>query len=157
MIASAKRIMSLKIPHLKMSKSYEDPRSRIMLNDSPEDIHAKMKMALTDSLGCISYNPIYRPGVSNLLTLMACMDESQRSEEQIATESEKLSMRDFKEEAARTIVKGIAGIKSKYDYYMDDNQKQLLRDVAAIGNEKARRHAEETMVQVRRLVGIDPV
>lgn len=149
--------MSLKVPHLKMSKSHEDPRSRILLNDSPDDIHAKLKVALTDSLGRITYDPVGRPGVSNLLTLMACMDESQRSEEQIAMESERLSMRVFKEEVANTIIKGIAGIKAKYDYYMDDDQTQHLRDIAVDGNEKACRQAEDTMARVRRLVGTDSI
>lgn len=149
--------MSLKAPHLKMSKSHEDPRSRILLNDSPDDIHAKVKAALTDSIGHVSYDPIGRPGVSNLLTLMACMDESQRSEEQIAVECEGLSMRVFKEEVARTINRGISDIKAKFDYYMDESQRHYLHDVAALGNEKARQKAERTMFEVRRLVGIDPI
>ncbi|KAL8895524.1 MAG: hypothetical protein Q9207_008139 [Kuettlingeria erythrocarpa] len=155
--APAKRIMSLKDPLLKMSKSHQDPRSRIMLNDSPDDIQAKVKGALTDSVGGISFNPGARPGVSNLLTLMALMDEDHRLEEQIAAESEALSMRAFKEEVARTIIKGLGEIKTKYDYFIDIRQRRRLQDVAALGNQEARRQAEDTMVHVRRLVGTDPM
>ncbi|KAI4172984.1 MAG: hypothetical protein LQ346_008506 [Caloplaca aetnensis] len=156
-ISPAKRIMSLKDPLLKMSKSHQDPRSRIMLNDSPDDIQIKVKAALTDSVGGVSFNPSARPGVSNLLTLMALMDEDHRMEEQIAAESEALSMRAFKEEVARTIIKGMAEIKAKYDYFIDVRQRRRLQDVAALGNQEARRQAEDTMIHVRRLVGTDPI
>lgn len=145
--------MSLKEPLLKMSKSHVDPRSRIMLNDSPEDVQMKIRSALTDSVGGLSYSPAERPGVSNLLTLMACMDGRRISEEQIAAESQGLSMRAFKEEVAGTIVKGIADIKAKYDYYIDPAQRQYLQDVAKLGNQRANVKAEETMVQVRNIVG----
>lgn len=149
--------MSLKEPRLKMSKSHEDPRSRIMLNDSPHDIQAKIRAALTDSVDGVSFNPAERPGVSNLLTLKAHMDGGQRSEEQIAEESQGLSMRAFKDEVTRTIIRGIREIKEKYEYFVDDAQRYHLQEVAALGNEKARLKAEETMVQVRRLTGIDPI
>lgn len=128
-----------------------------MLNDNPEDIQAKLKAALTDSIEGVSFSPAGRPGVSNLLTLMACLDKRQRSEEQIAEESQALSMRAFKGEVARTVIEGIAEIKARYDYYIDTAREQHLQEVAALGNEKARRQAEETMLQVRRAVGTDPI
>ncbi|KAL8945134.1 MAG: hypothetical protein Q9211_000346 [Gyalolechia sp. 1 TL-2023] len=140
-----------------MSKSHVEPRSRIVLNDSSEDIQMKIRAALTDSVGGISYSPTQRPGVSNLLTLMACMDEQARSEEQIATESQALSMRAFKEEVAATIIRGLRNIKAKYDYYIDPTREKYLLDVAASGNRKARLMAEETMARVRDVVGTGPL
>ena len=65
--APARRIMSLKEPLLKMSKSHADPRSRILVNDDHQTISEKLRFALTDSMARISYDPINRPGVSNLL------------------------------------------------------------------------------------------
>ncbi|KAL9592181.1 MAG: hypothetical protein Q9179_006977 [Wetmoreana sp. 5 TL-2023] len=155
--APAKRVMSLKEPLLKMSKSHNDPRSRIMLNDSSDDIRMKIKAALTDSIEGLSYNPVERPGVSNLLSLMAYMDKSQRSEEQIADEGQALSMRAFKEEVSDTIIKGLADIKARYDYFSDSTQNQYLQDVMALGDERARLKAKETMVRIRRLTGIDTI
>ncbi|KAI4168918.1 MAG: hypothetical protein LQ343_006040 [Gyalolechia ehrenbergii] len=149
--------MSLKEPLLKMSKSHVDPRSRILLNDSSETIQMKIRAALTDSVEGISYSPTNRPGVSNLLTLRACMDENAISEEQIAMESQALSMRAFKDEVATTIIKGVRDIKVKYDYYIHPTRKQYLLDVAALGNHKARLMAEETMAQVRDMVGTGPL
>lgn len=42
------RLRSLRDPLKKMSKSDPDPKSRISLNDSPEDILKKIKKSLTD-------------------------------------------------------------------------------------------------------------
>ncbi|KAL8843085.1 MAG: hypothetical protein Q9170_000215 [Blastenia crenularia] len=156
-MSTAKRIMSLKDPLSKMSKSHLDPRSRIMLNESPENIRMKIKAALTDSIEGLSYSPSERPGVSNLLTLMACMDEHGRPEEQIAAECQALSLRAFKEEVAETVIKGISDIKLRYDYYIDAAQKQRLQDIAEVGGQKARSKAEETMAQVRNIVGTGPI
>ncbi|KAL8791425.1 MAG: hypothetical protein Q9213_000041 [Squamulea squamosa] len=154
-MSPAKRVMSLKDPRVKMSKSHEDPRSRILLNDSPEMIRMKIKAALTDSIDGLYYDPAQRPGVSNLLMLMSYMDASHRSVEQIAAEGQALSMRAFKEGVAETLIKGMTKLKERYDCFMDNAQTQYLRDVAAMGNEKARLKAEETMIAVREIVGIN--
>ena len=68
-LSPARRIRSLKDPTQKMSKSDDDPRSRILLSDSNEAIAAKIRHALTDSVGDISYDPQKRPGVSNLIDI----------------------------------------------------------------------------------------
>ncbi|KAL8697627.1 MAG: hypothetical protein Q9224_002214 [Gallowayella concinna] len=156
-MSPAKRMMSLKNPRLKMSKSHEDPRSRILLDDSSDDIRMKIKAALTDSMDGVSYDMVERPGISNLLTLMAYMDERQRSVEQIASEGQALSLRAFKEQVAETIIKGIANIKEKYDYFIDTPQRHYLQDVAVLGHGKARLKADETMRQVREIIGTDDI
>ena len=43
-------------PTKKMSKSDPKPKSRIMITDSKEQIHAKLKTALTDSIEGVSYD-----------------------------------------------------------------------------------------------------
>lgn len=42
------RLKSLRDPSKKMSKSDTDPKSRICLNDTPEDITRNLKKAVTD-------------------------------------------------------------------------------------------------------------
>ena len=56
------RIMSLKNPNEKMSKSDPNENSRIMLTDSAEQIQSKIKKATMDSIKGISYDPKERPG-----------------------------------------------------------------------------------------------
>ncbi|KAH1767608.1 hypothetical protein KXX41_005796 [Aspergillus fumigatus] len=65
-ISPAKRVMSLKEPTLKMSKSHADRRSRIILTDSPAEISKKINAALTDSELTITYDPRDVPAVVSL-------------------------------------------------------------------------------------------
>lgn len=55
-----------------MSKSDPNQRSRITLADSKEIIQEKIRRAVTDSDGNhITYDPIHRPGLSNLVQIYA--------------------------------------------------------------------------------------
>lgn len=65
------RIRSLKNPNKKMSKSVSDPAGTILLSDDPAKAAAKIKSATTDSLGIIDYDLKSRPGISNLLQILA--------------------------------------------------------------------------------------
>ena len=58
-----------------MSKSNPDVRSRILLTDSYSQIRSKLRGAVTDSITGISYDPVNRPGISNLLTILAACRE----------------------------------------------------------------------------------
>ncbi|CAL8583079.1 Tryptophan--tRNA ligase, mitochondrial [Xanthoria parietina] len=154
-MSPVKRIMSLKDPRVKMSKSHEDMKSRILLNDTPDSIRVKVKAALTDSIDGLSYDPIGRPGVSNLLALMSYLDTSHRSVVQITAECQGLSMRAFKDEVAKTLIKGLTDLRERYDYFMSAAQSQYLQEVVTAGNEKAASKADETMMLVRRMIGVD--
>ncbi|PSN44065.1 Tryptophan--tRNA ligase [Blattella germanica] len=63
------RLKSLREPSKKMSKSDQDPKSRIELTDTPEAILEKCKKAVTDFTSKVTYDPVNRPGVANLLTI----------------------------------------------------------------------------------------
>ncbi|KAI5302358.1 Tryptophan--tRNA ligase, mitochondrial, partial [Ascosphaera atra] len=54
-----------------MSKSHPDPMSRILLTDCDEDIKLKLRKALTDSEPNITFDRENRPGVSNLIEILA--------------------------------------------------------------------------------------
>lgn len=149
--------MSLKEPFSKMSKSHTDTRSRILLSDSADDIRSKIKGALTDSMEGLSYDPLKRPGVSNLLSLMAYMDPNRRTEEQIAAEGSSLSMRAFKEEVSGVVIKGLIDIKAKFDFFSDTSQLGYLREIIMFGNKKACLKANGTITQVREIVGLDSI
>jgi tryptophanyl-tRNA synthetase len=53
-----------------MSKSAANPNSRILLSDSKDEIEIKIRKAVTDSETDISYDPVLRPGISNLLCIL---------------------------------------------------------------------------------------
>ena len=66
------RVMSLQEPTRKMSKS--DPEETyIALLDPPDVIRRKLKRAVTDSDAEIRFDPENKPGVSNLLSIIAAL------------------------------------------------------------------------------------
>lgn len=67
------RIMSLRNPQNKMSKSIDDPNGTILLMDNPDVAAAKVMASTTDSFGVIKYDPDHQPGISNLLLIMALL------------------------------------------------------------------------------------
>ena len=146
--------MSLKEPHLKMSKSHQDPRSRIQINDDPGLIRDKIRLALTDSIPGVSFDLENRPGVSNLLTMMSYFDGQRRSPEHLARFYEARSMREFKTEAAEIISDGLAMVRNRYNHFISADSSHYLEDIAVEGSAKARSLAEKTMSKVRKVVGL---
>lgn len=63
------RVKSLRDPTKKMSKSDPDPKSVIMVTDTPEMIIEKIKKSITDFTSEVSYEPEKRLGVTNLITI----------------------------------------------------------------------------------------
>lgn len=67
----AARVMDLTVPTSKMGKSDGSAAGTIYLLDPPADIRRKVMRAVTDSDDEVRYDPQGKPGVSNLLTLLA--------------------------------------------------------------------------------------
>ena len=153
LVASAKRVMSLHEPHRKMSKSHQDTRSRIHINDDPAAVRDKIRLALTDSVTGVSYDPVNRPGVSNLLTIMSYLDRGGRTPEELATGFKAMSMQDFKDGVSSTISERLAEIRERYNHLMMADMTGFLDNIADEGAVEARRQAEVTMTAVRQVVG----
>lgn len=142
--------MSLKEPTLKMSKSHVDERSRIILTDSPEDIRQKVKAALTDSEPGITYDPICRPGISNLIEILSHLEENSCFE--IASQYESASPRALKEHLSERICDALSPIKEKFNATISDGRN--LDVISEEGAQKARANAEITMKKVRETMGL---
>ncbi|MHB8680961.1 MAG: tryptophan--tRNA ligase [Acidimicrobiales bacterium] len=67
----AARVMNLQEPARKMSKSEGSPLGTIGLLDGPDEIDRKVRKAVTDTDTEVRYDPAAKPGVSNLLELLA--------------------------------------------------------------------------------------
>ena len=65
------RVMDLQEPTAKMSKSDDSPQGSISLLDDPKAIEKKIKRAVTDTESEVRYDPAAKPGVSNLLSILA--------------------------------------------------------------------------------------
>lgn len=145
--------MSLKEPLQKMSKSHTDDLSRILLTDSPEEIHKKIRLALTDSEPSITYDPIRRPGVSNLVEILCHLECDGKSCEEVALEHRSTSIRALKEHVASRLVSHLSEIRDRF-FTLTQNESDYLDSVAEAGARAARAHADTTMKIVRSALGL---
>lgn len=146
--------MSLKDPALKMSKSHQDSRSRILLTDTHDEIASKIKLAVTDSLPLISYDPRTRPGISNLIELVHHVEGGRTTCEDLARDFESLSKQNFKALVADRVSSSLVRVREEYQRILTADAGRYLDTVAAQGAVKAKASAEETMALVREAVGI---
>ena len=148
--------MSLQNPTQKMSKSHKSHWSRILITDTPEEINKKINSAVTDGDNFISYDSAARPGVSNLLRLLACFDDRGRTPEQLAT---KLSAKNaglgvLKKRVSESIIAGLGDIRERYLELLAEDGGRYIDHVAAKGARKAQLRADETMAIVREAIGL---
>jgi tryptophanyl-tRNA synthetase len=71
----AARVMDLQHPERKMSKSVSSPLGTIDLLDGPDAISQKIRKAVTDNDGLVRYDPELKPGLSNLIELLAAASD----------------------------------------------------------------------------------
>jgi tryptophanyl-tRNA synthetase len=67
----AARLRDLATPEAKMSKSNPSTAGVLLLGDAPEALRRKVMRAVTDSENEVRYDPQAKPGVSNLLDILA--------------------------------------------------------------------------------------
>ncbi|MGH9298531.1 MAG: tryptophan--tRNA ligase, partial [Acidimicrobiales bacterium] len=67
----AARVMDLQHPENKMSKSVDSPLGTLNVLDTAEEISHKVRKAVTDTDGEVRYDPVVKPGLSNLIELLA--------------------------------------------------------------------------------------
>ena len=142
------RLMSLQNPQVKMSKSDPDPNSRVNLLDEPDVIRKKVKASVTDSERTVRYDWDEKPGVSNLLELLAF--STGRGVSDLEGQYANGGYGPFKEAVAEALVARLTPIRTRFKA-MDDADVSRIMQKGALD---ARARAEGTMVAVRRAVGL---
>ncbi len=138
------RIMSLKNPEKKMSKS-DQPDTFISLFDTKEDIRKKIMSSTTDSGKEIKYSE-QKPGISNLLTIYSLFKEQTIKETE--KEFNKTSYKEFKERLADLLIEKLRPFREI------KKNKNLLEQTLEKGAKEARKIAQETMREVRNNMGL---
>ena len=133
-----------------MSKSAADPNSRILLTDSHETIIKRIRGAVTDSISGITFNPVERPGTSNLLTILsACTGEVPAA---LAERYAGGNHGSLKKDVAEAVEEALRKPRAEFARLCED--RTFLVQVARGGAEKAREHSDEMMREVRRRIGL---
>lgn len=144
------KIMSLQNPEKKMSKSDSLEKASIFMDDPENIIRKKIASAVTDSDGIIKYDPINKPGLSNLLTIFSCC--SGKSIDELVKEYEGSGYGDFKKAVADSVVNVLTPIQEKYYNLLND--KEYLDKVLDEGAQKASYFARKTLTKMKKKMGI---
>ncbi len=144
------RIMSLKEPTVKMSKSGKKGNA-IGLFDSPEEIKEKIKTAVTDVEDNIRYNPKESPGVSNLLVIYSEFKNQkiEESEKELQGDSYKI----FKEKLSDLLIDSLSHFRRKKDE-LELRREIYVEEILTQGQKRAQILASSKMKEVRRKMGL---
>lgn len=142
------RVMSLTEPTKKMSKSDPNPKGFISVFDTPDVIMKKFKSAVTDSEACVKYAD-GKDGINNLIGIYSCC--TGKTFEEIEKEFDGKGYGDFKVAVAEAVIEELRPVQAEYNRIIDD--KAYLKQVAAMGAEKAGRIADRTYQKVMKKVG----
>lgn len=144
------KICGLNDPTKKMSKSHRGDTGSIFIEDTPDEIMKKIKRAVTDSENEIRYDVENKPGVSNLLTIYACLKNIS-----IADAVNYFAGKNYgtlKTEVAQAIIDTLTPLQNKYFEYL--NNKKYLDEVLQKGKQKAERKAQEVLLRAKQKLGL---
>ena len=142
------RIMDLQEPTAKMSKSRGTPQGRIDVFEDPASITRKIKRAVTDAEGEVRYDPPAKPGVSNLLELLAITTDSTPQ----AVAERYTQYGPLKADTAEAVTEFLRPIQGRYEALGADPG--AVREVLAKGAAKAAVVAGPVLDRARRAIGL---
>jgi len=141
------RIMSLSDPSRKMSKS--DPKGDIFLKEPISSMRKKIMSAVTDSETVVRYDPVAKPGISNLLTIYAALKDITPQEAEKIFANYRYG--DFKKAVADCVEEELTPFKARYEEILATG---AYVDVLKKGAEKASLIADKTLKRVQNAVGL---
>jgi tryptophanyl-tRNA synthetase len=142
------RIMDLQHPDRKMSKSETSPAGTISVLEDHDSITKKIKRAVTDSDGEIRFDSNLKPGVSNLLSILAAATSS--TPEEVATGYSRYG--DLKIDTAEAVIELLRPIQVKFRELESDpaETNRLLK----LGSSKAREISSVTLERAMTKIGL---
>jgi tryptophanyl-tRNA synthetase len=144
------RVMDLQEPTNKMSKSGDGEAGIIYLLDDPASIVKKFKRAVTDSDNEVAFDRERKPGVSNLLEILAAAtNESPASLATTYTQYGKL-----KQDTGEAVAEMLRPIQTRYHELMADPAE--LSNLLALGKERASKIAQATLARAHNAIGLYP-
>lgn len=145
------RIMSLQDPESKMSKSDKDENAFILMLDDKDAIRRKIRRAVTDSLGVITYSD-QQSGLKNLLNIYSVL--SDKSVDSIVASYDGKGYGEFKDDLAEVVIQALSPIQERYKEYRQD--KAFLESIYQEGADKAEAFAAKTLRKVYKKIGFIP-
>jgi tryptophanyl-tRNA synthetase len=148
----AARVMDLHEPAMKMSKSAAPAAPGVVrLLDPPDVIRRKITRAVTDSGGDVTFDPASKPGVANLLTILAACTGTTptMAAARLDTYSE------LKEAVTAAVTSVLDPLQRRYAEICADPG--AVAAIAREGAAKAQDLAAPTLARAKRAIGLLPL
>ena len=143
------RIMDLQEPENRMSTTRGTPQGTVRILDEPDVIRRKFKTAVTDSGTEVRHDREQKPGITNLLEIMAVATGDAVPELEARYDGSGYGR--FKEDVGEAVVELLVPIQRRYEELRADEGE--LRSMLARGAEKARAESEPMLAQMYERMG----
>ncbi|XP_022663265.1 tryptophan--tRNA ligase, mitochondrial-like [Varroa destructor] len=143
------RLRDLRYPDKKMSKS-ADPKGKIDLNESPDNIRSKIKKSMTDCQSEITFEPETRPGVSNLVLIHSLC--SGKSTAEIVASAKGIDTGQYKEAVAIAVIERLTPIRARMNELLQN--RSYLWQLLKTNSEALRPEAQSTLEEARIAMGM---
>lgn len=146
---AGEKIMSLQNPKKKMSKT-DDPRGCIELFDEPGEIKKKIMAAITDPGRTIKYDPIKKPGLSNLLTIYSLF--SGKTIKELEKKFRKGGYEKFKKFLSDLLINSLGPFRQKRKELL--TREVYIKEILEQGRKRAQVIAQSTIQEVKKKMGL---
>lgn len=144
------RVMDLQHPTRKMSKSEDSPQGTILVLEDLDSVARKIKRAVTDAETDVRFDPVEKPGVSNLLSILgACTGNDPAA---LADTYSRYG--DLKAACAEAVLETLRPIQERYAELSADRTGTMT--LLASGADKARDIAGPVLERARTNIGLLP-
>lgn len=120
------KIMDLQVPTKKMSKSSESKKGTIGLLDDIDSIRKKIMSATTDSEMIIRFDPVNKPGISNLMNIYSSLTGTSLSD--IEKKFCNSNYGEFKKSVADVVVNLVSDIQKRYNEFESNFELDKILD-----------------------------
>ncbi|MEV5413952.1 tryptophan--tRNA ligase [Thermopolyspora sp. NPDC052614] len=151
-LKEVEKITDLQEPTAKMSKSSSSPQGILDVLEQPGPLRKKVMRAVTDAGTEVRADDENKPGITNLLRILSALTETPIPELERRYEGQGYGT--FKKDVAEAVVTAFTPIRERTEQLLADEAE--LDKLLAIGAERARAVARETMEKVRERVGFLP-
>ena len=145
---SGARLMSLKHPDSKMSKSSDDINGTIYFDDDKDTIMKKFKSSVTDSDDIIQYNLSEKKGISNLIDIYASINGMSHKEVEKTFMDSRYG--EFKMAVGECVAEYLNPINLKFT----ELEKENISEIVEINLQEAQTSAELTIKEVNNILGL---
>ena len=141
------RIMDLQDPTTKMSKSRSSAQGKVLVLEDLGTVAKKIKRAVTDAGSDVRFDPVEKPGVSNLLSLLAVAIDGDPS----ALAERYQQYGPLKADTADAVVELLRPVQTRYAELRADPGH--VSDVLATGASRAAELAQPVLERAQRALG----